>query len=185
MPAYSKRTCRNSRSPSGRDAKLVGELLDHVADAGDGGVDDERVAAAGAQRTDPQRQRARAGLEGHVDGAVQHVRGRAGGDQVGDQHRVVQAVERQVGARGEHADDAAEDRADERPGGDRNGRRRVRADRARRHAASPGRCRANVIATRLPPPGTGWSSTSSAIAAISGRPRPGPVVSELVPMPRP
>ena len=118
-------------------AQLVGELLDHVADTRDGGVHDERVAAAGAQRADAQRQRARTGLEGHVDGPVQHVRGRAGGDQVGDQHRVVEAVQRQVGARGEHPDDAAQDRADERAGGDRDGRRRVRAHRLGRHAASP------------------------------------------------
>ena len=167
------------------DAQLVGELLDHVADARDRGVDDERVAAAGAQRADAQRERARTGLEGDVDGPVQHVRGGARGDQVGDQDGVVQAVERKVGAGGEHAHDAAQDRADERAGGDRDGRRRVDALRARRHATSPRRCRENVMATRLPPPGTGWSSTSSAIAAISGRPRPGPVVSELVPMPRP
>ena len=126
-PAYSSRTCRNSRSPSGATRELVGELLDHVADARHGGVDDQRVAAAGAQRADAQRERARAGLEGRRRRPVQHVRGRARGDQVGDQHGVVEPVERQVGAGGEHADDAAQDRAHERAGGDRDGRRRVDA----------------------------------------------------------
>src|SRR4051794_12101889 len=62
------------------DAQLVGELLDDVADARYRGVDDERVAAARAQRAHAQRERARAGLEGDVDRGAQHVRGGAGGD---------------------------------------------------------------------------------------------------------
>src|SRR4051812_45832040 len=44
------------------DAQLVGELLDHVADARHRGVDDQRVPATGAERADAQRERARAGL---------------------------------------------------------------------------------------------------------------------------
>ena len=60
-----------------------------------------------------------------------HVRGRAGGDEVGDQHGVVEPVEREVGARGEHADDPAEDGADQRPGGDRDARRRLGRAHAR------------------------------------------------------
>ena len=61
----------------GGHAELVGELLDHVADPGDRGVDDQRFPTAGAQRADAQRERARAGLERDVDAAAGHVRGRA------------------------------------------------------------------------------------------------------------
>ena len=45
----------------GLDLDRVGELLDHVADARHRGVDDERAAAAGAQRPDAEVERA--GLE--------------------------------------------------------------------------------------------------------------------------
>src|SRR3954447_1189776 len=99
-------------------AHLVRELLDDVADARNRGVDDQRVPTTGAQWPDAQRQRARAGLEGHVDRRAQHVRGGAGGDQVSHQDRVVEAVQGQVGARGEHAHDATQDRPHKRAGGD-------------------------------------------------------------------
>jgi hypothetical protein len=46
------------------------------------------------------------------------VRRRTRGDQVGDEDRVIEAVQRQVGAGGQHADDTPQDRADERPAGD-------------------------------------------------------------------
>ena len=55
-----------------------------------------------------------AGLERHVDGAVQDMRGRPGGDQIGHQDGIVEAIQRQVGAGREHSDDAAQDRAHER-----------------------------------------------------------------------
>ena len=90
---------------------------------GTAGVDDQRLAAARAQRPDAQEQRAVAGLEVDVDGGGPHVRGRARGDQVGDEDGVVEAVERQVGAGGEHADHAAQHRADERPAGNGHTRR--------------------------------------------------------------
>ena len=61
---------------------------------------------------------------------ARHVRGRARGDQVGDQHGVVEAVEREVGARGEHADDAPQHGADERAGRDRDGGQRLAARRS-------------------------------------------------------
>ena len=51
----------------GLDGDVVRELLDDVADAGDGGVDDQRVAAPGPQRADAQEERAVAGLEVDVD----------------------------------------------------------------------------------------------------------------------
>src|SRR4051794_33231159 len=79
-----------------RHAELVGELLDHVADPRDRGVDDERITAAGPQRADAQAERARAGLERDVDGAVQDMRGGSRRDQVGDQDGVVEPVQRQV-----------------------------------------------------------------------------------------
>ena len=97
----------------GRDGELVGELLDHVAHAGHGCVDDQGLAAAVAQRADAEQQRAVARVEGHVDLVVHAVGGGAGRDQVGDEHGIVEPVERQVGAGCEHADDAAQDGADE------------------------------------------------------------------------
>src|SRR5690349_17244308 len=42
-------------------AEFVGELLNHISDTWDSGVNHEGVAAAGTQRTHPQRERARAG----------------------------------------------------------------------------------------------------------------------------
>ena len=45
-------------------------------------------------------------------------RARLGGDRVGDQQRVVEAVDRALRARGEHADDAREDGRRERPAGE-------------------------------------------------------------------
>ena len=52
-------------------------------------------------------------LEADLD-RVRRVRARALGDHVGDQHRVVEPVQRQVGARGEHADHPAQHGPDER-----------------------------------------------------------------------
>ena len=45
------------------DRKLVRQLLDHVTDARHRGVDDQRLAAALAQRADAQEQRAVAGVQ--------------------------------------------------------------------------------------------------------------------------
>src|SRR3954469_10143879 len=68
---------------SGRDLHRVRELLDHVAHAGHRRVDDQRLAAAVAQRTDAQGEPALPGLEGDLDALGRDVRGRACGDQVG------------------------------------------------------------------------------------------------------
>ena len=43
-----------------------------------------------------------------------------GGDHVGEQQRIVEAVDRKIRARGADADDARQDGACERPGGDRD-----------------------------------------------------------------
>jgi hypothetical protein len=83
----------------GLDRELVGELLDHVAHARHRGVDDERPSAARAQRPDAELERAGAGGERDVDGVVGDVRGGTGRDDVGDEDRVVESVEGQVGAR--------------------------------------------------------------------------------------
>ena len=53
-------------------------------------------------------------IDAHVHAPVLAEGAGLGGDRVGDEQRVVEAVDRAVRARGEHADDAAEDRRDER-----------------------------------------------------------------------
>src|SRR5262245_52495980 len=163
------------------DDQLVRELFDHVTDAGHRGVDDERLAAALAERPDAQHQRAVARVERHVDLVVDAVGGSARGDQVGDQHGVVEPVERKVGAGGEHADDAAQDRAHERARGDGDRCGALLAG----HATPSRGPHENDIRSRLPRIGASWTSTESARAAISGSPRPGPSTSGLGPMPRP
>ena len=85
-----------------------------------------------------------------TEGALTCV-GRPRGDQVGHEDGVVEAVERKVGAGGEHADDAAQHRPHERAAGDGHTRRARGAGRGRLgpgHAASI--TGANDIATRLP-----------------------------------
>ena len=139
-PAYSRRTCRNSALALGRHAELVGELLDDVADARHRGVDDQRVAAAGAERADAQRQRARAGLEGHVDGrraARARARGRRSGRRPGRRRRGGRAA----GRRGRRAC-PRRGAGSGRRAGRRRSRRVVGASTptgSQRHAASPRR----------------------------------------------
>src|SRR5688572_25561207 len=165
----------------GCDGKLVRELLDHVADAGHRGVHDQRLASALAQRADPQEKRTVARVERDIDVVVDAVGGSAGGDQVGHQHGVVEPVEREIGARGEHADHAAQDGTHQGPGGDRDCRRRLEAPHA---SPSRGRQR-NDMAMRLPRTGCTSRSIESASAAISGSPTPGPPESALGPRPCP
>ena len=66
------------------------------------------ASGSGPIRSDEAR-----GLGMDVDGdlALRRVAGRVGRDRVGQQQRVVEAVDRALGARGEHPDDAAEHRA--------------------------------------------------------------------------
>src|SRR5687768_2846662 len=130
----------------GRDGKLVRELLDNVADARHCGVHDQRLAPALAQRTDPQQKRTVTRVERDIDVVVNAVGGSAGGDEVGDEHGVIEPVEREIGARGEHADHAAQDGAHQGAGRDRDGRRRLEVPHA---SPSRGRQR-NDMAMRLP-----------------------------------
>src|SRR5918992_1542151 len=78
-------------------------------------------------------------------------------------------VERPVGAGGEHAHHAAEDRTDERPGGDRDGRRGL----GHGHTTSSLGLHGKIMARRLPRGEPGSIFTDSASAAMSARPRPG------------
>ncbi len=132
------------------------------------------------QRSDAEVERARRRRERDVDRLVGDVGGCARGDDVGDEHRVVEPVERQVGARGEHPDDAAQHRADERAGGDRDARRR----RPSRSCDAPHRRSACASAEGHRQPAAGALERSISEASRSA-PRsaaargPGPAVSGL------
>jgi hypothetical protein len=76
----------------------------------------------GRRGTDHEQERPVARLEADPHVVAEHVRRRLGGDEVGDQDRVVQAVERQVGASREHSPPRAGDGSDQRTGCDRDAR---------------------------------------------------------------
>ena len=114
--------------------------------------------------------------------------GRVGGDGVGEQHGVVEAVDRALGAGGEHADDAPEHGADERAAADADdglvggGAARSREPLRRRLAGAP---RSKVMRTSVSSERPVPSSSDSASVAMSGRPRPRPGLSGRGTMPRP
>ena len=111
-----------------------------------------------------------------VDGPVADVVGRVRGDRVGEQQRVVEAVDRALRACGEHADDAPQHGPHERPAPDPDGRRLARPAHARR-SPSVSACaasRSKVMRTSVSSEGPVPSSSDSASVAMSGSPRPEP-----------
>src|SRR4051812_23136067 len=192
----------NLKARAGRDASLAegeaeqqlrpigahvgGDALEDVAHALQRRGLHQRLAAVVGQRADAQEQARRLG--GAVDGdtAAGGVAGRVGGDGVGQQQGVVEAIDRALGAGGEHPDDAAEHRAEQL--GAPDGQRRLVDRRGLgAHAIAPGMepSSSNTIRTSVSSRSLVPSSSDDASVAMSGRPRPSPGLSGRGRIPRP
>src|SRR5919197_2359674 len=164
--------------PAGLD--LVGDPLEDVPDARERGVVQHRLGAPGAQPADAQLEPGLARVDVDADRPRLRVLACVRGDRVGEQQRVVEAVDRALGPSGEHADHAAEDGTDERVVADAH---RRRAGHRPRPTSPPSRL--NVIRTSVCSSWPVPSSSDSASVAMSGRPRPRPGLSARGRIPRP